>query len=199
MTRPEHWPLISGGVTANLLRRFAPVGFGALAQARSLGFLHDAELRKIVTEEISRTAPALMIFLSTAHIFNRELDIRDELNRLAHDDDPEAEPLWVVLSRIIVDEYDDPDEIVRMLEGPLSMVRLAAGVASVHAVRVGRRVRRGDDGRAGSQLQGGSGRPPDPSDSRTAETQTRDRRACFRNVGRQNRPRRRRPRDRSPA
>jgi hypothetical protein len=106
---------VPGGLSYDVLMPFAPVGFTALAEARSLGFLHDDELKKIVVAE-GRPAPDLMIFLNTASIFDRDRDIAEELARLGRDDPQGAPPLWMILGRIIADTYAAPNEALETLE-----------------------------------------------------------------------------------
>jgi hypothetical protein len=112
---PPFWPLVPGGLSYDVLIPFLPIGFTALAEARSLGFLRDDELKTIVAAE-GRPAPNLMIFLNTASIFDRDRDIAEELVRLGRDDPRGAPPLWMILGRIIADRYASPDDAVETLE-----------------------------------------------------------------------------------
>ncbi|HTD34850.1 MAG TPA: hypothetical protein VK665_14370, partial [Candidatus Elarobacter sp.] len=112
---PRFWPLVPGGLSYDVLMPFLPIGFTALAEARSLGFLRDDELKAIVAAE-GRPAPDLMIFLNTASTFDRDRDIAEELARLGRDDRRGAPPLWMILGKIIVDTYASPNDALETLE-----------------------------------------------------------------------------------
>lgn len=114
--RPIDWPLVSGGITAGLLAKFAPISYTSLAAARSLGFLKDSELRNILRKELAHEAPDLALFLDTASIFDRDRDIAEELDRLSRLEPASTTPLWQILGRVIIDEYEDPNKAVQTLE-----------------------------------------------------------------------------------
>jgi hypothetical protein len=103
-------------MTGDLLERFAPISYSSLAAARSLGFLDDSELRSILRRGLAPNAPDLALFLDTASTFNRDRDIAEELDRLARLEPASTTPLWAILGRIIIDEYDDPNKAVQTLE-----------------------------------------------------------------------------------
>jgi hypothetical protein len=114
--RPLGWPLVTGGITAGLLAKFAPISYTSLATARSLGFLKDSELRSVLRRGLAQEAPDLALLLDTASIFDRDRDIAEELDRLSRLEPASTTRLWQILGRVIIDEYDDPNEAVRTLE-----------------------------------------------------------------------------------
>jgi hypothetical protein len=115
--RPEFWPFVSGGLTADVLRPFAPLGFGAVSDAHRLEILKDVELRRLIRDGLlCHETPMLALFLDTASTFDRRRDISEELARLALGDSSGTAPLWMILGRIILQEYSDTDAAVQTLE-----------------------------------------------------------------------------------
>lgn len=112
------WPLSPGSLQPEDFRRFAPLGYAAIADAYRFGYFDIPRLRKLLIEpDVAPSEPSelLMTFLNTAETFDRTRDVREELERLSAADTSRRPPLWMLLARLIIDEYTDPSEVAPML------------------------------------------------------------------------------------
>lgn len=115
----HEWPFYPGALQAECFRRFAPLGYTALADGYRLGYIDMTTLRRLfATPDIATSEPSdlLGIFLKTFETFDRKRDIGEELNRLSAEDTLVRPPLWMLLARIIVEKINDPSKALQTLQ-----------------------------------------------------------------------------------
>jgi hypothetical protein len=110
--------MVPGALRVEDLRAFAPVSYRSIAEARELGVIDDQEIGRAMREGLFSAVPDdLRIFYATAHYIDRKRDIAEALERLAHNEGDGATPLWMLLARLILQQYgQDPNSAVNMLE-----------------------------------------------------------------------------------
>jgi hypothetical protein len=113
------WPLCVGALTPKYLDRFRPLNYSVLAHAFEIGLVDHHTLADGFSKPgFAAAAPSklLEIFLKTSSYIDRTRDIQEELCRLSAFDDKKRSALWMILARLILDNYPNPDEALRILQ-----------------------------------------------------------------------------------